>query len=328
MPSEKSVAFNYIVELNRRSRLPFQDIMALSQDFSFSDIASISSDMDEPNYYGSFWTLAHYAGFSLMNLPPRNFSIQHGIVYDFSQWEREKLGKENLVWSREIVEMYKKMGATKVLAIGAPFLYAESLLSNEDIANEKKRLGRNLLAFPMHSTHFIDKNYDPNHFVKVLKSQRDSFDSVRVCLYWKDIQRGIASFFQNAGFECVCCGHMFDQFFLQRQKSLYEIADATISNALGSHVGYSVSMNKPHWLVPDEFELVDIKGNDGFEEMNRIKGNEKIEYIKSLFMNNSSFNISQDQIKIVDKYWGLSDKKMPKEMNTLLTNFYEHSAIG
>ena len=320
---EKITAYNFIIDLNRRSNLPLQSLDALSEDYSFEDIKSISSDNDEPNYYGSFWVLQRYAGFSLMNLPPRDFSVQHGIIYEMMEWMYNKRDLRNFVWSDKVADMFREqMGAVRVYAVGAPFLYAESILSETEIANERKRLGRNLLAFPMHSTHYIKKEYDPSPFLKTLESQKSRFDTVRVCLYWKDIQNGMTSIYRNAGFECVCCGHMFDQYFLSRQKSLLEIADATISNAVGSHIGYSISMGKPHCLKLDEFELHDLEGNEGAEEMALIKRSKNYNDIVEAFKDNESYVIFESQRRIVDEYWGTSCK-MPKEkLNELLRDLY------
>ena len=320
---EKFTAYNFIVDLNRRYNLPLQNVEALAKNYSFEDIKSISSDSDEPNYYGSFWTLQYYAGISLMNLPPRDFSIQHGIVYEIHEWEKKKQNIVNFVWSDKVADMFRKqIGAKRVYAIGAPFFYAKSLLSEVEIENEKLRLGRNLLAFPMHSTHYIKKVYNPYSFINLLKTQNEKFDTVRVCLYWKDVQDGLAELYTKAGFECVCCGHMFDQYFLQRQKSLYEIADATISNAIGSHIGYSISMGKPHWLKLDEFELHDIEGDEGDEEMEIINKSDNYHDIVKAFQNNEFYRLTETHKKIVDEYWGMSCIRTKNELNTLLEELY------
>lgn len=321
--SEKQILYDYFLELSRRSKLKIQDITELSKEIGFDQYHSIILGNDESNYYGSFYTLQLYANIQPLNLPPPDLSIQHGIVYEALAWERNKVDCLNFVWSSKIKDILKnQVGAKKVIAIGAPFFYAKSILSSEQIKKEKNRLGKNLLAFPMHSTHYINTIYNVQNFVEILKEQRSQFETVRVCLYWKDIQNGIAKKYEAEGFECVCCGHIFDIFFLQRLRSLLEIADATISNGVGSHIGYSIYLNKPHNLVPDKFQLIDIQGSEGEEEMLCKEQSKNYWQIYNAFALNDSFEITAEQKQIVDDFWGMSEIKEPSEIRRIIEDSY------
>lgn len=320
--AEKVVFFNYAREINRRALLRLTDIYELSKEIPYECLSSMSIDNDESNFYGAFDALQSYAGIPFTNMPPIHLMIQHGYVFEILSWEKQKMDKINLVWSESVKQMYEAhTDNSRIHKIGAPFFYAESLLSEEKIAEEKKRLGKNLLAFPMHSMSYVDANYDPNRFIELLTEERKRFDTVRVCMYWKDILRGGAKVYEDAGFECVCCGHLFDPMFLRRQKSLFTIADATISNGMGSHIGYSLYMEKPHWLVLDEFEYVDISGNDGAELQASFKSRMYKE-ICDAFSNNAEYKITQRQRDIVDEVWGLSEKRSRKDMCQLLMSLY------
>ena len=48
----------------------------------------------------------------------------------------------------------------------------------------------------------------------------------------------------------VCAGHAYDPHFLDRLRTLIELSDITLSNNLGTHIGYCVSLGKPHWIIP------------------------------------------------------------------------------
>ena len=320
--SQKQILYDYFVDMNFRSKLSFQDLENLSKDYSFEQFQTICHDIGEPNYYGGFFSLLHYSGLKMF-LPPKKFTIQHGILYGVSTWIMGQKVDVSLVWSKKIKEMYENtINDRKIIAIGAPFFYSESLLSENQIEQEKKRLGKNLLAFPMHSTYFIDTIYDYKNFIGVLNQQRKFFDNVRVCLYWRDIQKGIDKMYKEEGFECVCCGHMFDMFFLPRLKSLLEIADCTISNGVGSHIGYSVYMNKPHYLVPDDYSINDIIGNAGREEMIIKQNSQNYKEIYDGFINNRNYVIDKSHIGIADKYWGVSDIKQPSQIKEMFESFY------
>ena len=132
----------------------------------------------------------------------------------------------------------------------------------------------------------------------------------------------MAKHFEEAGFECVCCGHLFDLLFLQRLRSLIEIADATISNGVGSHIGYCVYLNKPHFLVPNEFKLIDVQGNEGEEEMLCKEKSKNYWDIYNAFSNNDDYYITDNQRQIVDRLWGISDMKKASDLQLLIETCY------
>ncbi len=309
--NEKEILQHYIDEINNRSECDVSEIQILSKDITFDEIESISTNITETNYYGNWYVIQRYLGKRILNIPPLDLAIQHGIIWEITDWDKKKKEAINLVWAPYIAQLYKNIvGAENVIPIGSPFYYSESLFSNDYILSERQRLGHNLLAFPLHSTHFMDNNWNVSHFISTLKNELKKFDSVRVCVYWKDVQRGLAKVFNDNGFECVCCGHLFDQFFLDRQHTLLEICDATISNGIGSHIGNSIYMNRPHRIVPDKFEVVDLVGKEGREHMELYKSSMNRKRIMMPFINNNNYDITPDQIKIVDEFWG---KKISRE---------------
>lgn len=321
--SDKEKLYAYTLALARRHTTEVQDLNKMAEDIPIDWINAISMEYAETNFYGDFSTLLSYCGLDFLKIPPINFSIQHGYVFDISTWDKNKLNSINFVWSDAVKKLYLENGASSnnIFAIGAPFFYSRPILNEQSIENEKRRLGKNLLAFPLHSTHFMDTNYNPNRFISVLKDLKKQFDSIRICLYWKDVIRGMDKIYKENGFECVCCGHIFDMNFLRRQKTLFAIADATISNGVGSHIGYSVFMGKGHWLIPDEHEYVDLKYRDGEEH---TKNQTKKNYMKvqDSFLDNDKFVISTEQRSIVDKFWGISEIKSPREIENLILEAY------
>ena len=268
--------------------------------------------------------LQDYAGLTLLSMPPLRLGVQHGYVFEICNWERSKLDLRNLVWSKQLVEMFHEHTANPdIYAIGAPFFYAKSLLGAEQLKVEKQRLGRNLLAFPMHSETHVDTNYNPNNFLSILAEERKHFDTVRVCMYWKDVQRGIHKVFEEAGYECVCNGHLYDPNFLRRQKALFELADATISNGVGSHIGYSIYMGKPHWLIDDQYEYVNSSTIGDADELTDVAKKENFLRVKKAFLNNADYKITSSQKDVIDEFWGISDMKTPEELKKLLLNLYD-----
>ena len=73
-------------------------------------------------------------------------------------------------------------------------------------------------------------------------------------LYYQDILNGDAAIFEDAGFVVVTCGYREDCHFLERQRTLIKLADFTMSNSIGTHVGYCVYMGKPHYSFKQWYE--------------------------------------------------------------------------
>lgn len=315
----KNRQYHYQVDVEHRASIPFQKIEELSAPIAPEDISGLIYDFREPVYYGAFSVLREYAGLSDFSLPPHKLGLQHGYVFEIHTWEQSKLELRNLVWSDRLVQMYQEHTSNKdIYAIGAPFFYAKSLLTPEQIESEKKRLGRNLLAFPMHSSVCCDTDFDPNKFLNVLEEEKKHFDTVRVCMYWKDVLRGAHKVFLEHGFECVCNGHINDINFLRRQKALFEIADATISNGIGSHVGYSVFMKKPHRLIDDSYTY---SGGDGAQLTDMMTKN-NFKRVEKAFLESDGYVITQQQRDIVNEFWGTGNFMTKEELRSLLLKLY------
>lgn len=324
---QKELAYNFYVEVLKRRTFPFKNIDYLSRDFTFEQLKSISTDYSEANFYGDYFVLKNYSGISFPILPPKKFTIQHGIIFFPSNWEDMKKDAINLMWSKIVASDFnKKYSCNRAIPIGCPFFYSDFLLTESEIKKERLRLGTNLLAFPMHSTHWTTTKFNKKSFIQLLKEQKKIFNSVRVCLYWKDIQNGEAELYLREGFECVSCGHIFDPYFLPRLKSLIRISDATISNSLGSQAGYSIFMNKPHWIVPDPYEVLEEGPRSAYDTVlkviNDFDNNPSLSYIKTAFLNNSTYQITNLQKKIVDDYWGVANIKSKEEICNILLKCY------
>lgn len=321
---DKNLLAEYQKEICCRTLLPFNDVEVLSQPIANVQFQKSELDPCEALYYGASDVLLNYVGVPSVLFPSRKLRVQHGYVFEIRDFEKSKLEQRNLVWSKKMVSMYHEFTSNPdIYPIGAPFFYAKSLLTEKQIRSEKMRLGKNLLAFPMHSQINVDTNYDPDKFLNILINERKRFDTVRVCMYWKDIQRGSHKVFEDAGFECVCNGHIYDPNFLRRQKALFELADATISNGVGSHIGYSLFMEKPHWLIDDEYEYVNSLNGGDAKDLSDVTLTDNFLKVKNAFLNNQDFRITLLQRDVVDEFWGISDMKSPEEMKELLLKEFD-----
>lgn len=179
-------------------------------------------------------------------------------------------------------------------------------------------MGKNLLAFPCHSTHHVDVNYDISEYCRFLESIGKNFNKIRICLFWKDILRGYARIYSDFGFDCVTAGHMYDPLFLPRLKSIICTATISTSMACGTSVAYCVIMGKPHFVkdmqcnynaASKEILLRDTQGEITFNA----------EPILQAAFGELRDDITDKQKELVDRYWGTSSFRTVEEIRTILS---------
>jgi len=211
--------------------------------------------------------------------------------------------------------VYLKNVSKKVYTIGPFIHYAPHILSPIQLTSEKRRLKKNLLVFPSHSTTATNTSYNIKAFCNKLISMKQNFDSIRICLYWKDVSNGVDKVYRNNGFECVTAGHIFDPLFLSRLKSIIETSTVTMSNNIGTHLGYCICMNKPHYFFQQQ---LDFKGNVD-KEIKIIKTIEKSDIYEKLKKACGTYSetISKQQYDLVNLCWGLDQIKTKGELRQI-----------
>lgn len=243
-------------------------------------------------------------------------SIEHGIYFNDWAWNVDLRANLPAIFtsSKYRLKILKSKTAKALFAIGPILHYAPHYLNESSLNNEKKRIGENLLVFAGHSTHWVDCNYDIEKLCQLIKEIGKDFDTIRICLYWKDVLRGHAEYYLKEGFECVTAGHMFDPLFLPRLKSIIELATLTASNILGTHIGYCILMGKPHYYYEDQPEYTAQSAQ--ILETDVAESSPKI--VKA-FRAFSKFidNITPLQKEIVEKYWGIGEEKSVQEMQSI-----------
>lgn len=309
----------YEIQINLRAKLPFTDIFALSENISM--FSPFTNEIHKPNdWYGHANNLKIFLGL------PRDykfkFTMEHGF-YINEQVDNIDI-ETNLPsivtysnYRKGILENYRK----HVFSIGPFIHYAKSLLNDSQVSNEKKRLGKSILFFPAHSSSMIGIEYNIKNLCKKIKKIGKGFDSIRVCLYWKDVLLGKHKIYRDFGFECVTAGHMLDPLFLPRLKSLINTSDLTISNIASSQVGYCIHLNKPHIIISDNLKLKTSK--KWKDRINEIFESTAYTDIMNEF-SKLNFKITHSQRKLIEKYWGTNCIKTKSE---LLAIVYETEKI-
>lgn len=289
----------YNREISKRSKLDLSDINELAKDINM--FSPFTSEIHPANdWYGHAKIFKQYLG-----LPQEyqfKFIIEHGVYLTNQVSDAElETDLQNIITSSDYrVNIYKDY-RKKAYNIGPFINYAPHFYSEEKIASEKKRLGRNILVFPGHSLKPLIENYDNQWLIEKIKRIAKNFDNIRFCLYWVDIQLGFHKFYQDLGFECITAGHILDPNFIPRLKSMIEISDLTISNDASTHVGYCIYLNKPH-IIFHKYPVLKTNKKWKKQVLDFWSSAPYKETLKAFSF--SAFNITAKQRKVVKKYFG------------------------
>lgn len=190
------------------------------------------------------------------------------------------------------------------------------------------------MVFPAHSTHHNIAYFNIDKHCAKIKALGKDFDSIRICLYWKDILRGFDKAYSKHGFECVTAGHIFDPMFLPRLKTIIDISTVTTSNQLGSQVGYCIALDKPHFLDPEEIEYTGKPGIPMTKICDYSNHSDILEVLRTF--NEFRMDISTKQHEVAGTYWGISEHRSVDEMKLLIEmteaiykeRFHSKQAVG
>ena len=225
---------------NKTRNLEFTDIYKLVE-----SIRKIEKDEWLPDIYFIEKALKEYAGL------PEDYKIK-AVIEHAAQLNNCTNGGfgvhqsyPSIVSSSFRVSVIKNVPNNNgAYAIGPYIAYVQSALSDDKLKVERERLGKNLLVFPAHSIRGLKAVYNINSFCEEIKKLSNEYDSVRVCLYWKDVILGTAEIYKKYGFEVVTAGHYYDPMFMPRLKSIIETSTMTMSNKLGTYIGYCVYLKQ------------------------------------------------------------------------------------
>jgi hypothetical protein len=272
------------------------------------------------DYYGHASILKKY-----LNLPADyqfKAVIEHSPAYTEKFYDphmNSKIQAMFVVSSFRAAQISSRFNKT-VFAIGPYIHYAPHLLDKEALEKEKKRLGKNLLVFPAHSVTNYRLSFDVPALIQKIKQIGKDFDTIRISLGWQNILDGDAEIYIKNGFEIVTAGNIMNQMFLSRLKSIIELATMTVSNIIGTQIGYCVIWNKPHFVIKTLFQRSGSKiqfANTSDPNDFSSPGNKASKEILDAFMEIRD-DITPKQREIIDRYWGMQDIKSVKDMYEIL----------
>lgn len=286
-------------EIKKRRLIDIFDYESLIVPLPYYPIEKIK----DSNFYGYVYAIKQY-----MNCHDVEVIIEHGLYLDdnVSFYSKYKTFDTICTLSNFRLDILKKHGVKKqMMAIGPYIHYAEPLLDEAQLSNIKNKLGKVLLYMPSHSTNLINGTspffQEETNIVKGFK-EKYKFDTVVVCVYYRDFKyKECIADYQAKGFLITTAGHQLDLYFINRLKSIIQLSDYTMSNRIGTNLGYCVYMGKPHIIIND-YPGKYSQDMSGYEVRREIADAFK-DYHPQL---------TPMQKDIVNKYWGLDSIKSPE----------------
>jgi hypothetical protein len=270
----------------------------------------------EPKFFNCVHHYGHHKVIAKFKGKPFNFLTEyseHGIAFLSEPETAPYLGYVNRPLIRKVytygalrktaIEEYAKKNhlTRKVIAIGPYIKYVDFFKSEEERMRIKQKYGKILLVFPSHGIDTIKSQYDVDAFINAINAVKHHFDTVFVSLHWVDIVNGKDALYKAHGFTIVTSGSAADPRFLNRHKDLISLSDHTMSNNLGTYIGYSICMGRPHYLYPQETTYIIKESNTKLiHPASQYEALAKFQQCFSTF----SPEITPEQIALVEQYWG------------------------
>ena len=250
--------------------------------------------------------------------------IEHGVNFSTSVYPINAVyGLSNLITiSHRRIRIINKNYNKKCYAIGPYIHYAEELFDKKTFNREKKKLGKVLLVFPSKSIEGVNHQFEIKKFIEEIKKIKNKIkaNTVLVNVYYFDIQNNLHEEFEKEGFRIVTAGHKYDKNFTKRLKYIISLSDFTMSNNIGTHIGYCLYMKKPHYLYNQKIKIVGNKVEEEFTKERRKTYEESSEIISKVF---GKFNtkITKEQREIYEEHWDPKSIKTKEELIKILEDF-------
>lgn len=256
--------------------------------------------------YGGFEVFRNYADSSVKWYEAP--IVSHGIKIHMMQYDME-IPSVIISGTQYKDMMQRDFSDILHFTVGPQINYAVPFYNEVKSIEFKKKLGRCLLVFPMHTMPQISIDYREDEFVDYVMQEGKRFDSIMICSYFNDYGSNMIRAFRLQGCTVVTAGLVHDKSFFRRLKTIISAADAVVTNGRGSHIVYCLSLNKPIKAYRSE---ISIKESYVGPEYNKFwtdsyKGLEPFFYP-------GEFRITKEQIEAYDIYAGFTKLRSKQEI--------------
>lgn len=284
--------------------------------FQYSEL--VKYPYPKPKFFISVFLYGNYKAVARLSNKKFNFTtdyLEHGTDYVFNIDSVERMGYINRHFIKNvytfsakrkaIIEQYLSIKQIKrnVYPVGPYIMGVDNFLNKKALIETKEQYGKILTVFPSHSLDYVHSKFDSNILIDEILKYKKDYNSIWICFYWSDIKKGLHKAYEAQGFTIVTAGHNSDPLFLNRLKDIIELSDLTMSNNVGTQIGYSICLNRPHYMFsqPLEYEMKESRFTKN--ETKNIDKSEVNKKFHAVFGTYLTF-ITAEQVALVEEDWG------------------------
>lgn len=241
-------------------------------------------------------------------------AVAHG--YESGVMEREYLLYwYNLIEAGEFNKKYIHRNYKDALyfTVGPYFNYAPSFYNGEKLSQHKKKIGKNLTVFPIHSILNTTVDYSSNEFVDIVLKEAKNFKSLTVCTHFNDFNSETVKLFRANGAKIVTAGFAYDSSFIKRLKTIMLLSDAVITNGLGTHVGHALSVNRPVKMISQKIKTHSLFDSNEYGDIIYGETKPKLHTI----LETDDYHITREILDIYEPTLGFTKVKTKEEMGAI-----------
>ena len=190
----------------------------------------------EAQYYGALYEIEELLGLSSRSIPRATW--RHGASledsYDFPEEiiSKDSQGIVHLVHSKDQQVFLREAGYRHAFAIGAPYLYAKSILT-------RRVIGSTLVMLP-HSTKFSNHGANEAQLIKELDRSVPQSRKIWYCVSRTCVDKGCwIDLLSEKKRNIIVGAEAHDRNSLRRMKFLFNLFESVVSPNLGSHLSYA-----------------------------------------------------------------------------------------
>lgn len=262
-------------------------------------------------FYGLSYVMKRYTGYKGLLYPIflHNSNID---LWSFAEFEVSN-NSIGIVCADRLADMVEEKTGKTSLAIGPSIMYAQSVLSEEEIEKIKKNLGKTLLILPSHSIEDYSCKSNVNVFTDYVEQikNRYNFDTILVSLYFYDIIKGADKIYLDKGYKIVSAGHRNSRDFLDVQRTMYEICDGVISQGYTTGLSYGFCLGKPISIFNDS-DIIYHKTDDPEKRLIPVNSKETQKFNK--LFGEYTDSVTEEQREYAEYLWNMSKKRSKEEM--------------
>jgi hypothetical protein len=281
----------------------------LKGEYAFND-----SVYNESIMYGHGKALMEYAGIDKLDYANFPF-VRHGVFAAGRYPEFHSAVIYSGEWEKRFYnERYSYIPA---FTVGPYIQYAKNIYSENKLREKRVKNGKTALIFLSHNTEKNHTTYDEESIIKkILCDYTKRYDTILVCAYWCDVNKDCYDILYKNGIQIVSAGFRWDERFIRRLRTLYELTDDVIVYGFSSAAIYALAMKKKLYIY-DINEKLTMNGYGNLVKTTYLhETKEYAELTRILYENFGDNNekLSSLEEKLLNDLFGFDIYRTPDEI--------------